>query len=105
MGESGLICAATGRVLEIVTHPGESVGQQPLLRLGDTDHMVVMAEVYETQVFEVRPGQRATIVSQALRQPLSGTVDDQPNWNHPVGFMLSAVRMCLLLRSASSSPM
>jgi HlyD family secretion protein len=66
---------AAGRVLEIVTHPGESVGQQPLLRLGDTDHMVVVAEVYETQVFEIQPGQRARIVSQALRQPLSGTVD------------------------------
>jgi len=64
-----------GHVLELVAHPGESVGQQPILRLGDTDSMFAVAEVYETQVFEVAAGQRATITSQALRQPLTGTVE------------------------------
>jgi HlyD family secretion protein len=66
---------ADGRVLEVVTRPGESVGQQPILRLGDTDHMYAVAEVYETQVFEIAPGQRATVTSQALRKSLSGTVE------------------------------
>ncbi len=61
---------ADGRVLELVTRPGESAGQQPILRLGDTDRMYAVAEVYETQVFEVAAGQRATITSPALRQPL-----------------------------------
>jgi HlyD family secretion protein len=65
-----------GRVLEIVTQPGESVGQQPVLRLADTDHMYAVAEVYETQVFEVAKGQRATITSPALRQPIEGTVEE-----------------------------
>jgi HlyD family secretion protein len=37
--------------------------------------MYVMAEVYETQVFDVAMGQRATIISQALREPLTGFVD------------------------------
>ncbi len=37
--------------------------------------MYAVAEVYETDVHRVRLGQRATITSQALEQPLEGTVD------------------------------
>ena len=67
---------ADGRVLEIVTQPGESAGQQPILRLGDTDRMYAVAEVYETQIFEVAEGQTATITSQAAcGSRLTGTID------------------------------
>jgi len=64
-----------GRVLRIVTSQGESIGQRPILQLGDTNHMYAVAEIYETDVRHVRPNQRATITSDALGTPLSGTVE------------------------------
>lgn len=64
-----------GEVLEIVTHPGETITQQPIVRMGDTVHMYAVAEVYETQVFAVAIGQRATVTSDALQSPLAGAVD------------------------------
>jgi HlyD family secretion protein len=65
----------TGEVLEIITHPGEAIGNQPILKLGDTRTMVTVAEVYETDVRYVREGQKATITSRALAQPLTGRVE------------------------------
>ncbi|HEY5313937.1 MAG TPA: efflux RND transporter periplasmic adaptor subunit [Pirellulales bacterium] len=65
----------SGQVLEIVTHPGETIAQDPVLRLGDTQQMYAVAEVYETQVSWIALNQRATVTSDALDGPLSGTVD------------------------------
>lgn len=64
-----------GRVLRIVTLAGENVGPRPILHLGDTDHMYATAEIYETDVRFLRKGQRATITSDALMKPLTGTVE------------------------------
>lgn len=64
-----------GRVLKILTRPGETVSpQRPVLRLGDTNQMVAVCEVYETQVWCVEPNQKATITSRALEKPLHGVV-------------------------------
>ena len=65
----------SGQVLEIVTNPGETIAQEPVLRMGDTKRMYAVAEVYETQVSLIAIGQRATITSDALADPLTGTVD------------------------------
>ena len=65
----------TGQVLEIVTHPGETIAQAPVLCMGDTQRMYAIAEVYETQVSLVDMNQKATITSDALDKPLAGTVD------------------------------
>lgn len=64
-----------GQVLEIVTHPGETISQDPVLRMGDTSQMYAIAEVYETQVSWIDNHQRATVTSDALDAPLMGTVD------------------------------
>ncbi len=67
-----------GRVLKIVTHPGEATGARPILQLGDTRVMSVVAEVYETDRGRVRPGLRAEVTSPALPEghsPLRGTVE------------------------------
>jgi len=67
-----------GRVLKVVTRPGEATGARPILQLGDTRAMSVVAEVYETDRGRVRPGQRAEITSPALPEghsPLRGTVE------------------------------
>jgi HlyD family secretion protein len=64
-----------GRVLEIVSHPGELVGLDGILELGRVDRMYAIAEVYETDIRNVRVGQRATVSSKALDTDLSGTVE------------------------------
>jgi HlyD family secretion protein len=65
----------SGQVLEIVTHPGETIAQDPVLRMGDTRQMYAIAEVYETKVAWIAVNQRATVTSDALDAPLLGTVD------------------------------
>jgi HlyD family secretion protein len=63
-----------GQVLEIHARSGERVGANGVLEMGDTKHMVAVAEVYETDIASISEGQRAVIQSSALPAPLSGVV-------------------------------
>lgn len=67
-----------GRVLQVVTRAGETIGQNGILDLGDTRQMYVVAEVYETDVGLVKEGQSATISSRngAFEEALTGTVSE-----------------------------
>ncbi|MBE9108748.1 efflux RND transporter periplasmic adaptor subunit [Nodosilinea sp. LEGE 07298] len=69
-----------GQVLDIFAFPGEAVSPNdgPILALGDTDQMVVVAEVYETDIGLVEVGQPATITSRngAFSETLTGTVSE-----------------------------
>lgn len=64
-----------GRVLDVHARAGEKVGADGIAELGETDAMYAVAEVYETDVVRVRPGQRATVTSPALDAALGGTVE------------------------------
>jgi HlyD family secretion protein len=63
-----------GRVLEVFARAGERVGPQGILEVGRTHEMFAVAQVYETDVPRVRLGQRATVTSPALTEPLQGSV-------------------------------
>ncbi|HEY9697158.1 MAG TPA: HlyD family efflux transporter periplasmic adaptor subunit [Trichocoleus sp.] len=65
-----------GRVLRVITHAGEAIGEQGILDLGNTSQMYVVAEVYESDVGLVKLGQTATISSRngAFTTPLAGKV-------------------------------
>jgi len=65
-----------GEVLKVLTYPGERASDAPILQMGDTSDMHVVAEVRESDVGRVRVGQKATITSPALREPLSGKVEE-----------------------------
>jgi HlyD family secretion protein len=65
-----------GEILQVLTYPGERIGNDPILKMGDTSDMHVIAEVHETDVSLVRVGQHATITSEALAQPVYGVVDE-----------------------------
>ncbi len=65
-----------GEVLKVFTYPGERIGNDPILRMGNTNDMHVIAEVHETDVGAVRVGQRATITSDALPEPVGGVVEE-----------------------------
>jgi len=63
-----------GQILEIHARPGERVRADGVLEMGDTNNMVAVAEVYETDIGSVVEGQRAIIHSSALAAPLTGIV-------------------------------
>jgi len=65
-----------GQILSVITKEGEKVGSEGIIELGDTKQMIVVAEIYETDVHRVKVGQRATINSQGLMQQLQGTVNE-----------------------------
>jgi HlyD family secretion protein len=67
-----------GRILKINTRIGEQVNtQQGIVELGQTDRMYAIAEVYETDVYKIKLGQRARITSEngGFEGELQGTVD------------------------------
>jgi HlyD family secretion protein len=66
---------ATGRVLKIHAYPGEEAGPQGLLELGKSGPMYVEAEVYETEITRVHPGQQAAITSDLFSGTISGVVE------------------------------
>lgn len=63
-----------GRVLDVRARPGELVGVEGILELGRVSEMIAIAEVYETDIRHVRPGQKARVRSSALPAELRGTV-------------------------------
>jgi HlyD family secretion protein len=68
-----------GQILKVIGHEGDTTGNQPIFQLADTRAMVVIAEVYETDIQDLEawlsngPGV-ATITSRALGKPLTGEV-------------------------------
>ncbi len=65
---------AAGRVLRIHTHEGERIGNQGLLELGDVLHMQAVAEIFETDVAQLRLGLKAVVKVDCLSEPISGDV-------------------------------
>jgi len=63
-----------GRVLDIHARPGELAGAEGVLDLGRVQQMYAIAEVYETDIRNVKVGQKARVTSEALARPLTGSV-------------------------------
>ena len=66
---------SAGRVLEILSWPGETVGSMGALELGNVARMYAIAEVYETDVRRIEVGQSAIVSSPALPGPMTGVVE------------------------------
>ena len=74
---------STGRILRVLTKPGESIGDQgqgkgSLVEVADTSSMRVVAEVSESDIRLVKPGQVVKIVSRnkAFEGALTGRVTE-----------------------------
>jgi HlyD family secretion protein len=66
-----------GQILKIHTLPGETIDEEyGIVELGQTKQMVVVAEVYQTDINKVFLGQTALITSEALSEELHGTVSE-----------------------------
>ncbi|WP_460203126.1 HlyD family efflux transporter periplasmic adaptor subunit [Scytonema sp. NUACC21] len=68
----------SGEVLKIHTKTGESISQYGIAEMGQTDRMVVVAEVPEDSIGKVRLGQQAIVTSDngAFDGELQGTVSE-----------------------------
>ncbi|MEM9505927.1 MAG: HlyD family efflux transporter periplasmic adaptor subunit, partial [Cyanobacteria bacterium P01_E01_bin.43] len=67
-----------GQILKINTQIGEQVNtQEGIVELAQTDQMMVLAEVYETDIRQISLGQAVTVTSEygGTAQELMGTVD------------------------------
>jgi len=64
----------TGRVLSIRAYPGEAIGDMGILDLADTENMMILAEIYETDISRVRVGNRARIRSTVFEGEIGGQV-------------------------------
>lgn len=102
-----------GQVLKIHTRPGELVGTQGIISLGQTQRMVAVAEVYELDVSHIRAGQAATAISKnnAFPDVLRGKVvevgleinkKDVLNTDPAAQFDARVVEVKVLLDEASS---
>jgi HlyD family secretion protein len=67
---------ADGRVLAVYAQPGQAVGADGLLALGQTAWMYVDAEVLEEDIGRTRVGQPARITGDALPHAIDGTVEE-----------------------------
>ncbi|MGH7806375.1 MAG: HlyD family efflux transporter periplasmic adaptor subunit, partial [Candidatus Binatia bacterium] len=64
-----------GQVIDVHAREGERVDLDGIVELAMTDEMLAVAEIYETDIGRVRIGQRATVSSPALAEPLGGKVE------------------------------
>ncbi|MFG6101697.1 efflux RND transporter periplasmic adaptor subunit [Leptothoe sp. EHU-05/26/07-4] len=65
---------SAGQVLKVYTRPGEQMSTDGIVALGQTDQMLVIAEVYQSDIGRVRLGQSATVRGQAFSGDLQGEV-------------------------------
>ena len=64
----------TGQIIKIHTRVGEKIGDQGIADFAQTNKMMAVAEVYQTDISKVKLGQKAIITSQGFPGKLQGTV-------------------------------
>jgi HlyD family secretion protein len=65
-----------GMVLEIHTRPGELISSEGIVELGQTQQMIALLEVYETDVSKVKLGQSTKLFADSQPNGLSGEVTE-----------------------------
>ena len=64
-----------GVVMDIHTRAGEVVSDDGIVEIGQTKQMVAVAEVYQSDISKVRPGQQVRVTSDSIPGELQGTVE------------------------------
>jgi ABC exporter DevB family membrane fusion protein len=65
-----------GTILQVHTRPGETISSSGIVEIGQTQQMEVIAEVYKSDISQVRLGQKAIITSETFPNQLQGTVKE-----------------------------
>ncbi len=63
-----------GKVLDIGIFPGDTVTTRPLMLIGNTEKMVCIAEITDSQLRDVKEGAEVEMTSAALKTTLKGKV-------------------------------
>ena len=63
-----------GQILKVNTRTGEKIGDRGIVDLAQTEEMLVIAEVYQTDIDRVKIGRKATVTSQGFTGTLNGIV-------------------------------
>jgi len=98
-----------GTVLSVLAYPGEAVGEQGILELADTDNIMILAEVYETDAAQVRTGSRAQIRSAVFAGEIGAEVMEieqkvQASRIYPLDPRRHADRRIVLVRLKPDTP-
>nr|WP_199313376.1 ABC exporter membrane fusion protein [Trichocoleus sp. FACHB-6] len=64
-----------GQILKIYTRPGELISNDGIAEIGRTQQMFAIAEVYQSDIKNIRPGQTAQVSSDSIDSELIGTVE------------------------------
>jgi HlyD family secretion protein len=64
-----------GEVLYIHTYSGEVISSDGIVEIGQTKRMQAVAEVYQSDVSKVHPGQKVRVTSDSISDALQGTVE------------------------------
>jgi HlyD family secretion protein len=64
-----------GEVLDIHTRPGEVVANDGIVEIGNTHQMYAIAQVYESDISQVKRGQKVRVTSDSIHGELWGRVD------------------------------
>lgn len=64
----------SGQILKVHVRAGEVIGTQGIAEIGQTSQMNVIAQVYETDIAKVKPGQKVVITGAAFPGKLAGEV-------------------------------
>lgn len=64
-----------GQIIKIHTWAGESVSEKGIVEIAQTDQMIAIAEVYESDIRKIKVGQKAKITSTSLTEELEGNVE------------------------------
>ncbi|WP_224409568.1 ABC exporter membrane fusion protein [Oscillatoria salina] len=64
-----------GQIIKIHTHPGEKIAPEGIATLGETQQMIVIADVYQSDINKIKLGQPAKITSPVLSETLEGKVE------------------------------
>ncbi|MEL6605791.1 MAG: HlyD family efflux transporter periplasmic adaptor subunit [Cyanobacteria bacterium J06614_10] len=64
-----------GTVIKIHSYPGEKIAEQGIVELGQTQAMVVVAEVDESDIQQVQLGQTAQVTGPAFTGEIQGTIE------------------------------
>lgn len=64
----------SGRVVKVRTRVGEKISDNGIFDLAETDRMEVIAEIYQTDIRDIRVGQTATVRGSAFAGEVKGNV-------------------------------
>lgn len=65
----------SGQVIKIHTRPGERIADEGIATVGQTQQMMVIAEVYQSDINKIQIGQTAEVKSPVIPETLQGEVE------------------------------